>query len=67
MAKNQSQNNAAGLPVVFRVGIALAVAYGAAWAFDNVLQPQNARAPATVSAQDTLRNAIHNVNAKIWR
>lgn len=64
---NQNQNNAAGWPWAFRLAIAVAVAYGSAWAFDNILQPQNARAPAYIGAQNTLRTAIQAVDAHIWR
>lgn len=64
---NQNQNNAAGMPVAFRICIVVIAAYFFAWAWDNYVQPQNAHAPAAVHAQNFLRNAITNADAKIWK
>lgn len=67
MANQNQQHNAAGMPFVFRLGIVVIAAYLFAWAFDNVVQPQQAHAPATPTAREFLRNAIQTVDAKIWK
>lgn len=66
MAKQNQQHNAAGMPFVFRLGIVVIAAYFFAWAFDNVVQPQQAKAPAAVAAQTFLRHAIQHADAKVW-
>lgn len=52
---------------MFRVGIVIALLYFWAWTWDNFVQPQQAHAPASVSAQNFLRNAIQDTNARIWK
>lgn len=64
---NQNQHNAAGMPVAFRLCIVVVSLYFFAWGFDNVVQPQNRNAPATVSAQDFVRGAVDETNAKVWQ
>lgn len=64
---NQQQHNAAGMPVIFRIGIVIVALYFFAWGWDNFVQPQQAKAPASVSAQNFLRSAIVDTNARIWK
>ena len=64
---NNNQNNAAGMPLAWRLGFVLVLAYGAAWAWDNFVQPQHKTQPATVGAQTALRGAVGDTHAKVWK
>lgn len=67
MANQRNQHNAAGMPVAFRIGIVIVAVYFFAWGWDSFVQPQNAKAPATQTAREFLRNAVQNVDAKVWK
>lgn len=51
---------------MFRICIVFIAAYFFAWGWDNFVQPQNAHAHASVAAQNFLRGAVQDTNAKIW-
>jgi len=52
---------------MFRIGIVISALYFFAWGWDNFVQPRQANAPASVSAQNFLREAIQDTNARIWK
>ena len=63
---NNNQNNAANMPLTFRLAVVLVLVYGAAWLYDDVVDNGRVTDP-TKGAQEAVKAAVTAANARVWK